>query len=387
MNLKSTARFLAVLALSATACTGAKGEPSPSASHTSADPVAVKVAYFDDSTLDEPYQHELPALQGFRLALSRAVDAGDVPVHVDVVELDTQGDEAMAVALAQEVAGDPSYVAAVAAPFWEEPDQVGEMLDDAGLITFGLSELGAHSGEWGGRLRLVPTRDRQVEALAAYARRRAEPGGVCVGRDATPYGTSFATELTHALGRWRSQSVLVADDETKIAGIVEAMPGSGCAFVAWAGFGTPAAALRVGLTDAGIESVRLIGSDAMKTEGYLEATGNAGDGTIVSCGCVDLTTSTELPAQVFIHDYQSEYGTAPGVFAAEGLDAGNLLLDALRSGPPTREAVRAALTSVSSFEGLAGSYVFAEGELVGSRVGLFEDRGQRWAPFVRRDAG
>jgi branched-chain amino acid transport system substrate-binding protein len=383
VNVRGTARLIALFALSASACTGARGETSPSASHTSADPVTVRVAYFDDLTLDEPYQHELPALQGFRLALSRAVEADTVPVDVEVVELDTQGDAAKAIELAQEVAGDPSYIAAVAAPFWSQPDEVGEMLDRAGLLTFGLSGLGAPSDEWGGRLRLVPIQALQVEAVTAYLR-RVEPGGVCVARDATPYGASFAAELAEALGRLRSGSVLVAQDESEIVEIVESVQGSGCTFVAWAGYGTAASALRIGLTDAGLESVPLIGSDAMKTEGYLGDAGGAGEGTIVSCGCVDLTTSTELAAQVFIHDYQSEYGTAPGVFSAEGLDAGNLLLDALRSGPPTRGAVRAAATSLGSFEGLARTYVFAGGELEGSTIALFEDRGQRWAPLVRR---
>jgi branched-chain amino acid transport system substrate-binding protein len=155
--------------------------------------------------------------------------------------------------------------------------------------------------------------------------------------------------------------------------------------VAWTGFGTAAAALRVGLTDGGLASVRVIGSDAMKTDGYLEDAGEAGDGTIVTCGCVDLTTSTELAAQVFIHDFQSEYGSAPGVFAAEGLDAGNLLLEALRSGPPTRDALRAAVTAVASFDGLARTYVFARGELAGSRIALVEDQSQRWVPHARLD--
>lgn len=385
MTVRRIARLIAVFALSASACTGANGVPPPTPSHSNADPVAVKVAYFEDSTLDEPYQHELPALQGFRLALSGAAEAGTTSVEFEVIELDTLGEPATAIALAQEVADDPAYVAAVAAPFWSEPDAVGAMLDDAGLLTFGLSELGAHSNEWSGRLRLVPEQAKQVEAMATYARSWAEHGRVCVARDATPYGISLAADLRKALGPAMSGSVLVAAEGAAIAGVVDRVRVGRCGLVVWTGFGTAAAALRVGLTDGGLASVRVIGSDAMKTDGYLEDAGGAGDGTIVTCGCVDLTTSTELAAQVFIHDFQSEYGSAPGVFAAEGLDAGNLLLEALRSGPPTRDALRAAVTAVASFDGLARTYVFAGGELEGSRISLVEDQGQRWVPHARLD--
>jgi branched-chain amino acid transport system substrate-binding protein len=381
---RDTARLLAALALFASACTGARGEPSPSASNTSTEPVTVQVAYFQDSTIDEPYQHELPALQGFHLALSRAAEAGTMPVEVEVVALDTRGDPATALALAQQVADDPTFVAVVAAPFWSESDEVGKLLDGAGLLTLGLSELGERSDAWGGRLRLVPAQAHQIEGLVAYVQKRAKAGGACVAHDATPYGTSVSAELAEALGPLLSEGVLVADDGAEVAGVVDRVRDAGCSFVAWTGFGTGAAALRVGLTDEGLRSVRLVASDAVKTEGYLEAAGKAGEGTIVSCGCVDLTTSTELEAQVFIHDYQSEYGSAPGVFSAEGLDAGNLLIDLLGSGPPTRDAVRAAALSIASFEGLAQTYVFTGGELEGPTISLFADRGQRWAPFVPR---
>ena len=386
MSLRTIACVSAALALSASACTGANGAPSPSSSHTNADLVTVKVAYFEDATLDEPFELALPALQGFRLAFSRAAEAGTLPVGVEIVELDTQGDAAMALALAQKVADDPSYVAAIAAPFWSEPDEVGEVLDRAGLLTFGLSELGAPSDEWGGRLRFVPVQARQVDAIAAHLRTRAEPGGVCVAHDATTYGAALAADLTETLGPIRGPSDLVADDESETASLVESIEASGCAFVAWGGFGTIAVALRSALTDSGSASVRLVGSDAMKTDAYVEDAVGAGEGTVVSCGCVDLTTSLDLAAQVFIHDYQSENGSAPGVFSAEGLDAGSVLLDALRSGPPTRDAVRAAVISTGSFEGLSRTYVFAGDELEGPEAALFEDRGQRWVPFEQETA-
>jgi branched-chain amino acid transport system substrate-binding protein len=376
-----------VVVVLAPACIGAKGEPVSSRSTSPDDPIELKVAYFSDSELDEPYQHELPALQGLRLAFTRAAQANTSPATIDLVELDTHGDAVSALALARQVASDPAYVAAVAAPFWEAPDEVRQLLDDAGLVVVDLSESGELASTWTGRLRMVPPLDAQVEAMAAYLRKHAGPGSVCVAHDGKAYGISLASDLSAALGRWKAKGSFVVADEPSAGVVVGELRHAGCAVVAWTGFGTMAAALRVALTDAGMASVPMVGSDAMKTDGFLEDAMAAGEGTVVFCGCVDLTTSTELSAQVFIHDYQSEYGSAPGLFASEGLDAGNLLLAALRSTAPTRDGLRSALASIRSFEGLARSYAFDDaGEIVNPRIRRFVDRGQRWVPATAHGA-
>jgi branched-chain amino acid transport system substrate-binding protein len=341
----------------------------------------VTAAYFPNTELDEPYQHELPALQGIQLAFAKAVEANTSPAEIEVVEFDTHGDAARALAFAQQVVADPTFVAVVAAPFWQEPADVRSVLEDAGLVTIDLSELGAPSTTWSGRLRLVPTLDAQVEAIAAYAHKVAGPRGVCVAHDGSPYATSLSGELSAALGPLKAKGSFVVGDEEAAAGVVGELRHAGCALIAWTGFGSMAASLRVALTHAGMASVPLVGSGAMKTDGFLEDAVGPGEGTVVFCGCVDLTTSTELAAQVFIHDYQSEFGSAPGLFSAEGLDAGTLLLEALRSAPATRDGVWSAVLSMDSFEGLARTYAFdGGGELVKARIGRFVDRSQRWVP-------
>jgi branched-chain amino acid transport system substrate-binding protein len=157
---------------------------------------------------------------------------------------------------------------------------------------------------------------------------------------------------------------------------------TGCGTVVWAGSATAAASLRVAMSQAGLGAVHLVGSDAAKTDTYLTIAGPAGDGTVVSCPCADLSTSTALRAQVFVHDYQSEFGTPPAAFAAEGWDAGRMLVGAMIGGGTSRAGVRNAIDATDHYAGLANDYVFGtNGELVGgsAHVALWVDRGQRWA--------
>jgi branched-chain amino acid transport system substrate-binding protein len=360
------------------------GSPDPTAtspiSTRSAAPALVKIAYFEDSTIDEPYQHELPALQGLRLAISEAVDAGRLPVQVEIDDLDTKGDPATALDLARTVAADSSYVAAVVAPFWSEPDPVGRLLDDAGLPTLGLSTLGAPTDAWSGRWRLVPMQALQVNSLASYLRSRATPP-LCLVGDGSELGVGLAHDLSVALGPRIVFETTVPADGAAFGDTVAHLRDAGCGTVAWAGSSAPAAALRVALTQGGLGAVDLVGSDATKTDTYLTTAGVAGEGTVVSCPCADLSTSTALRAQVFVHDYQSEFGSPPAPFAAEGWDAGGMLVDAMTMDGATRAGVRGAIDAADSYTGLANEYVFGtNGELVrgSAHVALWVDRGQRW---------
>ena len=178
-------------------------------------------------------------------------------------------------------------------------------------------------------------------------------------------------------------------DEDAMSDVLQRIERSGCGLVAWTGFGPGATLLRTGLTEAGPSSVALVGSSAMKTESYLSTTAGAGDGTIVTCACIDLGSSTRPEARRFIHDFQSQYGSPPGVFGPEGWDAGGMLLAAFRAGAADRRTVAAALSTRDGYEGLAGTYRFGgDGELEAgsSRIHVFRAEGVRWDEVGVSDA-
>jgi branched-chain amino acid transport system substrate-binding protein len=381
---RSLALVAAVTAL-LTACTGADAEPSPTSATATGDPLPVKIAYFQDGSISSPNTHSLPAFLGLKLAINQAIDAGELPVLPELVGFDTGGDPAVAAEMAQEVLADPTYVAAVAAPFWGGTATVGDAFGAAGLPTLSLSALGSdHGSAW---LRLVADQRRQAEALAGYVRGR-KGGGVCLWGDGSPYSVGLGRLLTVDL---RDDLVASArfDPATDSGPAAAAeIVGAGCATVVWTGFATGGALLRAALAEEGGDAIRLVGADALKDDDYLATAAAAADGTVASCPCVDLSTSTDESAQRFIHDYQAEYLTPPGVYAAEGWDTGGMLLRALREGATTGSSVLSSMREDPPYAGLANTYPLREDgglDPAAAHISLFRAEGVRWVGLGAED--
>lgn len=370
-------------ALALEACTN--GDPGIPASPTPKAPV--KLAFIEDLSVEGASHRVVPAFQGARLALDAASLAGELPVEVELVALDTGGDPARAISLANEVAGDPGYVGVIVGPFLGGQGPIGEVLDRAGLPVVSLSTLdpGISENGWEVWFRAVADQTEQGSALARVigemprARR-----GVCLAGDGGIGSEALLRSVERAIASDVALRATVTPENAGSAPFAAAVRRAGCGVVLWGGFSTEAALIRIRMTSAGLGSVTLVGGDGTKDEEYLTATGRSGEGTIVSCPCVDLSTSTDLAAQRFIQDYQAEYGSPPGVYAAEGWDVARMFVAAFRSGAGDRAEVAQSVGGLGGFEGLANTYVFqADGELApGSAVvHLYRDEGGRWIPL------
>jgi len=152
-----------------------------------------------------------------------------------------------------------------------------------------------------------------------------------------------------------------------------------CSVVGWVGFPTVAASLRDAMSAAGLSSIPIVGADSMKTISYIQVPGR--DGTYVTCPCADLTTSSQLPAQQLVHDYQASTGLEPGIYAAEAWDAAGILLQVLHPGISRADAL-AGIGAISAYAGVARDYSFTpDGTLAGDPAAwLFVSAGVRWLP-------
>jgi branched-chain amino acid transport system substrate-binding protein len=131
--------------------------------------------------------------------------------------------------------------------------------------------------------------------------------------------------------------------------------------------------------------VVFVGSERIRDQGFLEAVGEAGEGALAICPCVDVSTSTDLAAQRFIQDYQSEFGLPPGPYAVEGWDAARMLVAAFREGAVERGPVSTALEVMTAFDGLAGTYRFGfGGDLTDAAASVRISRveGGRWLEIL-----
>lgn len=108
--------------------------------------------------------------------------------------------------------------------------------------------------------------------------------------------------------------------------------------------------------------VRLIGTRLWNSPKLMEMTKNYIQGAVFSSG---FEAESENPKVMgFVADYKNNFGTIPGILAANGYDTIRLLKTIFTGNKPqTRDDLRQALQDEPAFEGVTGSFIFdAEGE-------------------------
>lgn len=359
---------------------GVTGSSGPSATEGSTSPSAstldtLKVAYVQDLAPDQALDTTLPPLQAIELAFATAASAGRTPAPVEVVPFDTQGDPTTVGGIAAEIASDPRFIAAFAAPNLGGLGGLVESLGAEGVPVLSLSARDRVEGVAPGLFfRFVaPLADLAFSLGEGVMASRSPGEGVCLVPTPTD-GTRFSNAVRRALP---PGLIMVGEG---IAGGAPKIPVPDCGIVVWTGDGGGGAALAISLEDGPDPRPLLIGGPGLREPDFLGEAGRAAEGAVAFCSCADVSTALGLGAQRFIQDYQSEFGTPPGPYAVEAWDAAHLVIGALDIDEPSGEGLLARLASTTRFEGLGGAYAFTGGELAepAAAVRAYRVEGGRW---------
>jgi hypothetical protein len=311
------------------------------------DPPAQRlVVVIQDGAVPDARSVVSPAVLGLSLALA------DASANVQVIDV-TQAGALPAMRPA----------AVVIAPFTPPPDAVVNDLIAAGIPVLSLSELGSVPSVRGPWRRFVPALSAQVAVLGRSAR----TSRACLGGE----DSAVSATVTGAIRAEASTAQLIGSSPDQAA---DSAIAAECRLIVWTGSAPGASSLREALDHAGGAAIRLVLGDAARTQGYLDAAFPAALGDVGVCPCVDLgsTGSIAPPARAFAHDFTADTGLQPGPFAAEGYDAGTLLL-AWLSGNRWGDARKGSLT------GIGGSYRWDDrGELADPHIRSFRALGVRW---------
>ena len=303
-----------------------------------------RVLVFQDGSIEDSRSVVTPAVLGISLALDGS------GVAVQVVDA---ADPGTSLGASMEAAADPQVRAAIVAPFAALPSAARDALLQANIPVLSLSWLDEPGGA--GWRRLVDPARSQAEVLARTATTLGEH--VCLSGDGAPSSHLLDAETASALEDGGTTGVSAAGEPAEAASIAAAR---GCDVVVWTGSAEGAAALRRLLEP----SVSLLLGDRARTDGFLESSWQGSRGpTLGVCSCVDLSTSYEPAAQSFIHDYQEFTGLDAGPWAAEGYDAGSMVLNA----------------GSGTYKGLGGTYMWGYGgDLAEPHLRIYEAVGVRW---------
>lgn len=316
----------------------------------------------------------LRAMHGARVAFELQNETDELPVVVVPVDYETREDPGLAGQAVAEAVADPGTVAAIAFPGGPDAPAIR---DEAGLAVLDLSPAGAPGrATWS---RLVATDAQAAARLAALA----GPRKACLASDEAPRSQDLASLVRRELHQRRVRLAMdeqVTSERSSYRELVDVLAEAGCHTLVWLGGARDAATVAVEAADSRLE-LRLVGSDRMFSENFVEDAGDAAEGARVVCPCIDISTRTDFETQRFVQEYQSRLGVPPTTYAVEGWDAAQRVIDAIREVGPDREALLRELAPPATFDGLGRTYeIRADGESVDAPVVTYEVRAGRWLP-------
>jgi branched-chain amino acid transport system substrate-binding protein len=301
-----------------------------------------------------------PIADGVQYAIDNA-DTTGLACELDFVSEDSQGDSNQAPPLARKLVDDPELVACICPYFSGETLATGKVFGQGNVLISGtgtnetIDEQGFTT--W---FRAVAPDNIQGEVAADYI---ASLGvkKVAIIHDNADYSKGLADVVREGLGDLAVGPFIINPEENDYSAVVAEVADADPDFIFYGGYTPQAGPLAKQLKEAGVTATFMT-DDGAKDPTFGDLAGQAADGALASCPCVDPLKIDA--ASDFVSAMQAEYGeNSPGTFAADEYDVTNLVIEALRTyegDPEDTDAVRAHVVEhfdqTSGYQGIAKTY-------------------------------
>jgi branched-chain amino acid transport system substrate-binding protein len=283
-----------------------------------------------------------PIINGAQLAIDQY--NADADCEVAFEQIDSQGSPDQAPSLATEAAGNDAIIGIVGPAFSGESAAAGPIFAEAGLPTVSPSATNPALSEngWDTFHRILGNDASQGPAAAAYIGDVLGSQSVFVVDDASAYGAGLATIVEEDLADAVVGTDTIQTGQTDFSATITAIRDSGAEAVFFGGYYAEAGLLVQQMRGAGVEATFVV-ADGVKDPGFIEAAGDAAEGTIITCPCLPPEEQQE-----FFSAFEEEFGTAPATYSAEAFDAANVMLEGILDGNTDRESL---LEWINNYEG------------------------------------
>ena len=312
-----------------------------------------------------------PIADGVEYAVTAANESGEVPCTLEVQAEDSQGDPNQAPALAEKLIGNETLVFCACPYFSGETLATAQIFGDAGVAISGtgtnetIDEQGFPT--W---FRAVAPDNIQAEVAADYIKNGLGAKTVAVIHDNQDYSKGLADGVAKNLGALVAGTEIINPEETDYSAVVTAIKALNPDAIFYGGYTPQAGPLAKQLQEAGVTATFMT-DDGSKDPSFGELAGDASEGALASCPCVDPLKIDA--ASEFVEGMRATYGkNSPGTFAADMYDVTNLVIDALKelNGDEAIDEVRAhvveAFQNAEGYQGIAKAYTWNDsGEFEG----------------------
>ncbi|GLY01952.1 MULTISPECIES: branched-chain amino acid ABC transporter substrate-binding protein [Actinoplanes] len=305
----------------------------------------------------------LPSLNGAKLALKQH-NAANADCQITMQEFDTQGDPAQATPIANQIAGDASFLGVIGGHFSGESDATMPVYEAAGLVMVSPSATRTDLTSKGNKsfFRVVGNDGTQAGAVATYLKSQ-NAAKVFVIDDGSAYGAGITADLGTNLGSTIVGTDKIQEKQSQFDATISKIKTAGADFVFFGGYTREAAPLVRQMRAAGVQA-KFVGPDAVYDPAFPAGASGGAEGAIITCPCLP----PDKAGGTFDADYKAEYGQAVGSYGAEGFDSAQILIDAFKAGKKTRADILAFVKAYDK-QGVSKYIKFAEnGDVDPSKV-------------------
>ena len=305
-----------------------------------------------------------PIADGVEYAVDQANEDRALRCELAFASEDSQGDSNQAPALAEKIIGDDTVVFCACPYFSGETLAAGQIFSDAGLAISGtgtnetIDEQGFTT--W---FRAVAPDNIQAEVAAQYIDEAIGAESVAVIHDNQDYSKGLAEGVAKNLNAEvvGGKAFIINPEEPDYSSVATQVAEAAPDVVYYGGYTAQAGPLAKQLDQAGFRGTFMT-DDGAKDPSFGGLAGDAAEGALASCPCVDplkVDTATE-----FVEEMRADHGrNSPGTFAADVYDVTNLVFDALESYEgdvddieAVRQHVVEAFQNAEGYEGVAKRY-------------------------------
>lgn len=331
----------------------------------------VKVGMFGDLTGGNSAL-VIPVRNGIQLAFEQANAAGKLKVDIEFVPKDNKdASPDTAPAIEQGFIQDKDVIAVIGGTFSGETLAVGRLFDAAGLTHLSASATNPTITQNGWPFFRLLNTDAVQGAAAAELLQALGCTKVAVVNDKGDYGKGLADFVTKKLKELGIEVVVeegVAAKTTDYGPLVDTLQAKGPQAVFYGGYYNDGSLILKQMRERGLNATFLCGDGCTDQQLVTLAGAANANGAILTCPCLLAPFSTDAAAVQFVTDYKAKFGVDPAIYAAEGYDAANILVQAIDAsdddGTVTREEIFTFVDGLTGYKGLAKTYEFDQtGEL------------------------
>lgn len=310
-----------------------------------------------------------------QLAIDQANAAGDLQVNIELRSEDNKdGGPDPAPGLAQRLISDAAVLGVIGPAFSGETKVTGGLFQDAGLthITQSATNPDLTKNGWKTFFRGLATDDVQGGQTGTLMVKVLGCEKIAVVNDKSEYGAGIAKAVVDSVKKEGGDVVLDEGIEptTDYTSVIDSVLASDAEVLYYAGYVAQAPLVVKQYRDKGGEGL-FIGGDGDKGAAFITEGGEAAEGAVLTCPCLDPNASDDAAAQKFATDYKTKFNEEADIYSAEGFDMANIFIAAIKAGgaDPTRQSVLDFVTNLKDFKGLSKTFNWTpEHEVVGGEI-------------------